>query len=74
MPRTRGIFSWVATSVLTVVSAVGIVAMTTGNLASSSAASATTASAATAATTAAVPVHVTSGTVSYHDDSNTTGN
>lgn len=76
MRRTRAIFSWVATSVLTVVSAVGIVALTTGNLAptgTTTASAPPAASVATAASTAAAPAHVTSYTVSYHGAANTTG-
>ncbi len=76
MRRTRAIFSWVATSALTVVSAVGIVAMTTGNLAPTGTATASAplaASASTAASAAAAPAHVTSYTVSYPGASNKTG-
>ncbi|HUV58347.1 MAG TPA: hypothetical protein VMV96_06060 [Acidimicrobiales bacterium] len=71
MRRTHVILSWVLTSALTVVSAVGIVALTTGNLVSTAA---TTAPAATTASTAAAaPAHGASYTVSYRGDSNESG-
>ena len=78
MRRNRGFFSWVATSVLTVVSAVGIVAMTTGNLTSTSASTATNSAAATASantgtSTTAAPVHLTTYKVTYRGDSSRSG-
>ena len=73
MRKTRGFFSWALTSVLTVVSAFGIVALTSGNTVASSAGSSTTATTATTATAASLATptaHVVS--VSFHDDSSGT--
>ena len=73
MRKSRGFFSWALTSVLTVVSAFGIVALTSGSTVASSAASSTATTTATAATTASVTAptaHIVS--VSYHDDSSST--
>ena len=70
MRRSRGFFSWALTSVLTVVSAFGIVALTSGSTVASSAAPSTTATAATTALVTAPTAHIVS--VSYHDDSSST--
>ncbi|NNN01944.1 MAG: hypothetical protein HKL86_08965 [Acidimicrobiaceae bacterium] len=71
MRKTHGFFSWALTSVLTIVSAFGIVALTTGGTAASSASTAATTSANTAAlSTATVTApHVVTYKTTYHDDS-----
>lgn len=70
MRKTRGFFSWALTSVLTVVAAFGIVALTSGNTVASSAAPSTTATTAQTASIATPTAHAVS--VSYHDDSSST--
>jgi uncharacterized membrane-anchored protein YitT (DUF2179 family) len=73
MRKSHGFFSWALTSVLTVISAFGIVALTTGNTVASSVVASN--AAATSASTAAAPAtaaHLTTYKVTYHDDSSNT--
>lgn len=78
MRQPRVIASWIATGVLTVVSAVAIVAATAGPVRASTSSNAATLHVATAATATATSSTNASPTlgrvVTYHDDSNTTNN
>jgi|GEM_PF-2758950 len=76
MRKTRGFFSWALTSVLTVVSAFGIVALTTGNTVATTAAPTTTAATTAKTVSLVAPVapvaHVVTFKSTYHDDSSNT--